>query len=371
MLLVLNCGSSSIKYALFDGTAQPLPRQPEWQGKAESIDSAQAYDDALLRIREAATEQLAGRPLMAVVHRIVHGGHRYTAPTLLDTAVLADLHQFIPLAPLHLPHALDAVALLLAHMPGVPQVACFDTAFHASLPMEEQLLPLPWSQWEQGVRRYGFHGLSYDYMATALPERHGDLARGRTLVAHLGSGASLCAMQGLKSVATTMGFSALDGLMMGTRCGSIDPGAVLHLIDIEGLSTAQVGHLLYHESGLKGVSGLSADPRVLLAQEGVHERAAMALSLYVRRIVREIGALTAVLGGLNLLVFTAGVGENSTELRQRICNGLGFLGVRLDQVANASHQPLISSHDSLLRVAVEPTNEEWIMARHAMSLLDT
>jgi acetate kinase len=370
-LLVLNCGSSSIKYALFDGTTQPLPRQPEWQGKAESIDSTQAYDDALLRIREAATAQLAGRPLMAVVHRIVHGGHRYTAPTLLDTAVLADLRQFIPLAPLHLPHALDAVALLLKHMPGVPQVACFDTAFHASLPMEEQLLPLPWSQWEQGVRRYGFHGLSYDYMATALPERHGALARGRTLVAHLGSGASLCAMQGLKSVATTMGFSALDGLMMGTRCGSIDPGAVLHLIDIEGLSTTQVGHLLYHESGLKGVSGLSADPRVLLAQEDVHERAAYALSLYVRRIVREIGALTAVLGGLDLLVFTAGVGENSTELRQRICNGLGFLGARVDPIANASHQALISSHDSLLRVAVEPTNEEWIMARHAMSLLGT
>jgi acetate kinase len=231
------------------------------------------------------------------------------------------------------------------------------------------MLPLPYAAWERGLRRYGFHGLSYEYLSVALPERHGDRARGRVIVAHLGSGASLCALHRLESVATTMGFSALDGLMMGTRTGALDPGAVLYLMEIEKLSLEQVGHVLYHESGLLGVSGLSPEPRVLLAEaqrdDAVGERVRAALALYVRRIVREIGALVAVLGGLDLLVFTAGVGEHSAEIRRRVCGELGFLGLVLDEGANAADAPLISAPGSPVAVAVEPTNEEWIAARHA------
>ena len=232
------------------------------------------------------------------------------------------------------------------------------------------MLPLPHALTERGLRRYGFHGLSYEYMAVTLAERHGEAAQGRTLVAHLGSGASLCAMRGLASQATTMGFSALDGLMMGTRTGALDPGAVLYLMEVEKLTLEQVGHILYHESGLLGVSGLSSDPRVLLAREAGEPRAALALQLYVRRIVREIGALSAVLGGLDLLVFTAGIGEHSAVLRQRICAELGWLGVDIDAPANAADAPLISTATSCVRVAVEPTNEEWIAACHAQRLLD-
>jgi acetate kinase len=237
------------------------------------------------------------------------------------------------------------------------------------VPLLEQLLPLPYAAYERGLRRYGFHGLSYAYMAVALAERHGEAARGRTIVAHLGSGASLCAMQELRSQATTMGFSALDGLMMGTRTGALDPGAVLYLMEIEKLTLEQVGRVLYHESGLLGISGISSDPRVLLAREADTPRAALALQLYVRRVVREIGALTAVLGGLDMLVFTAGIGEHSQVLRERICAGLGWLGVALDLPANAAHAPLISGPASRVRVAVEPTNEEWIAARHAQHVL--
>jgi len=220
------------------------------------------------------------------------------------------------------------------------------------------------------VRRYGFHGLSYEYMATALPERHGELARGRVVVAHLGSGASLCAMQELRSVATTMGFSALDGLMMGTRTGALDPGAVLYLMEIEKLSLEEVGRMLYHRSGLLGVSGISPEPRVVVRHEGdpgeAGERARLALALYVRRIVREIGALAAVLGGLDLLVFTAGVGEHNAFVRERVCRDLAFLGVALDAMANEGDAPVISAPDSHVVVGVEPTNEEWVAARDAL-----
>jgi len=219
------------------------------------------------------------------------------------------------------------------------------------------------------VRRYGFHGLSYDYMSQALPERHGDMARGRTIVCHLGSGASLCAMRDLRSVATTMGFSALDGLMMGTRCGTLDPGAVIYLMQIEKLSLDEVAHMLYHDSGLLGVSGVSADPRELLPVESENERVRQALQLYVRRIVREIGALTAVLGGLELLVFTAGIGEHNDVVRARVCQQLGWLGVQLDAEANARHAAVISGADSRVRVAVEQTNEEWVAASQAARLL--
>jgi len=392
LVLVLNCGSSSIKFALFDAGREPLPRQPVWNGKVQGIgragtsfgetgvepvplelDAARPYHAALAHIRERVTARLAGRRLRAVAHRIVHGGSKYFAPVRVDAGVLADLRGYIPLAPLHQPFALEAVDVLLEVQPDLPQVACFDTAFHHTLPKVEQMLPLPYAAWERGLRRYGFHGLSYDYLSVALPGRHGELARGRVIAAHLGSGASLCGMLEGRSVATTMGFSALDGLMMGTRTGALDPGAVIYLMEIEKLSLEEVGRVLYHESGLLGVSGLSADPPVLLEaearQDEVGERARAALALYVRRIVREIGALVAVLGGLDLLVFTAGVGEHGVEIRRRVCADLAFLGIALDERANARHAPLVSRPDSRVAVGVEPTNEEWIAARHALALV--
>ena len=386
-IVVLNCGSSSIKFAMFDATLYPLPRVPMWSGKVEGIgtdhptgteagtptqalalDSAQPYHAALMHIRQRVEHRLDGRRLMAVAHRVVHGGSKYFAPVRVNAEVLSDLRSYIPLAPLHQPFALEAIEALLSDLPDVPQVACFDTAFHRTLPQVETMLPLPYTAWERGLRRYGFHGLSYEYMSIALQERHGDIALGRTIVAHLGSGASLCAMHGLKSVATTMGFSALDGLMMGTRCGALDPGAVLYMMETEHLSPPQVGHVLYHESGLLGVSGLSSDPRDIIAHEADNPRAQAALALYVRRIVREIGALVAVLGGLDFLVFTAGIGEHNAVLRERIVGGLGYLGANLDDEANQAHAAVISSSASRIRVAVEPTNEEWVAAQHAVKL---
>jgi acetate kinase len=287
----------------------------------------------------------------------------------VDPRVLADLRSYIPLAPLHQPFALEAIDVLLSELPDLPQVACFDTAFHRTLEQVEQIMPLPYEQWERGIRRYGFHGLSYEYMAIALAERHGDAAGGRTIVAHLGSGASLCAMYRLKSVATTMGFSALDGLMMGTRCGSLDPGVLLYLTDTEKLDTKRLAHLLYHESGLLGVSGVSASPKDLLDVERTNRRARLALELYVRRIVREIGSLAAVLGGLDMLAFTAGVGENSSVLRERICASFGWLGLSIDADANRANASTISRATSRVRAAVEPTNEEWMAACHALRIL--
>ena len=391
LILVLNCGSSSIKFALFEADGPALARTPVWHGKVQGIGSAPTYSDtdttlapltpgneqpyhaALTYIRRRVMRRVGRQHLAAVAHRVVHGGSKYSAPVIVDAATLADLKALIPLAPLHQPYALDAIEALIASTPGVPQIASFDTAFHHTLPRVEQQLPLPYAVWERGLRRYGFHGLSYEYMAQVLVDRHGECARGRVIVAHLGSGASLCAMQGLESVATTMGFSALDGVMMGTRPGALDVGAVLYMMEADQLSVGQVSHMLYHESGLLGVSGLSSDMRELLANEArdddVGERVRAALALYVRRIVREVGALVAVLGGLDLLVFTAGVGEHGAEIRERICRELGFLGIEPDATANAAHAALISASSSRVAVAVEPTNEEWIAARHAMLVL--
>ncbi len=393
LILVLNCGSSSIKFAVFDATAEPLPRQPLWNGKVQGIggpapdfgetgvppfpialDAQRPYRGALQFIRERVLARLAGRALRAVAHRVVHGGSRYFAPARVDAGVLADLKSYVPLAPLHQPFALDAIEILLDEQPDIPQIACFDTGFHHTLPPVEQILPLPWEAWERGIRRYGFHGLSYEYMAVALAERHGEVANGRTIVAHLGSGASLCALHARQSVATTMGFSALDGLMMGTRTGAIDPGAILYLMEVEKLSLEEVGQMLYHRSGLLGVSGISAEPRVIVQhEEDAGEpgtRARLALALYVRRIVREIGALAAVLGGLDLLVFTAGVGEHNAFIRERVCRDLAFLGADIDAAANAAHAPVLSTPGSRVVVGVEPTNEEWVAARHARRLLE-
>ena len=390
LILVLNCGSSSIKFALFEVAADAtLPRQALWSGKVNAIASGNAtfeaggqkptalplaadlpYHAALAHIYAQVQEQVRGRGnLIAVAHRVVHGGTKYFAPVEVSAEVLADLKSYIPLAPLHQPFALEAIALLLEKAPGVVQVACFDTAFHNTMPDVEKMLPLNWAAWQRGLRRYGFHGLSYQYMTTVLPERHGDLARGKLIVAHIGSGASLCAMQDLQSVATTMGFSALNGLMMGTRCGAIDPGAVIYLMEIEKLSLEAVGHMLYHESGLLGISGVSPDPRVLLDHEASNPRASAALELYVRRILREIGSLAAVLGGIELLVFTAGVGEHNAAIRQRVVQGLAYLGAQLDVSANLRHDAVISSPSSRVTVAVEPTNEEWVAARLAVGVL--
>lgn len=392
LVLVLNCGSSSIKFAVFDAGQDPLPREPVWNGKVQGIgrhpttfgetgiapvevelDARRPYHAALELIRQKVLARLDGRKIAAIAHRVVHGGSRYSAPTRITRQVLEDLKGFIPLAPLHQPFALEAIGELLQGRPDLPQVACFDTAFHSTLPQVEQMLAMPYACWEQGLRRYGFHGLSYDYISRALPERIGDAARGKVIVAHLGSGASLCAMQNLGSVATTMGFSALDGLMMGTRCGALDPGAVLYLMEIEKLTLEEVGQVLYHHSGLFGVSGVSADPPVLLAREDEDsiegERIRAALHLWVRRIVREIGALTAVLGGLDVLVFTAGIGEHSDVLRERICAELEWLGLRLDHAANTAHGPIISAPESRVTVVVERTNEEWIAARQALDVV--
>lgn len=391
-ILVLNCGSSSIKWALFATAPHGVPRAPSWRGEVRGLGAAAAvYSEAgmqetplaavgeagrqaaLAHVLDRARARLGSAPLAALAHRVVHGGSAYGAPVRVNASVLDALRALVPLAPLHQPLALDALEASLARWPGVPHIACFDTAFHHGLPRVEQMLPLPHGLGGQGLRRYGFHGLSYDYMSVVLPERHGPRAQGRVIVAHLGNGASLCAMQGLRSVATTMGFSPLDGLMMGTRCGTLDPGVLLYLLEDAALTPAQLGRLLYQESGLLGVSGLSSDPRVLLASEGrggeAGARAHDALALYVRRIVREIGALVAVLGGLDLLVFTAGVGQHCAEIRRRVCDGLGFLGLALDADRNAAAAAVISSAASPVLVGVEPANEEWIAARQALSVL--
>ncbi len=393
LVLVLNCGSSSIKFALFDVGQSPLPRTPVWNGKVQGIGGPSPtygetglepetlalgvehpYSEALRRIEQGVLARLGSRKLHSVAHRVVHGGSKYSRSILANAEVLADLKSYIPLAPLHQPFALEAIEELLLKRPDLPQVVCFDTAFHHTIDRVEKMLPLPHSFWDDGMRRYGFHGLSYHYQSIALPERHGEIAQGRVIVAHLGSGASMCAMQQMKSVSTTMGFSALDGVMMGTRTGAIDPGAVLYLQEIMKLTPQEIGQLLYHQSGLLGVSGVSSEPRVLLPMEAqddvAGERARDALALYVRSMVREIGSLIAVLGGLDLLVFTAGVGEHSAEIRRRVCDALAYLGIRLDEAANDANAPVISTQDSGVLIGVEPTNEEWIAAREALSVLD-
>lgn len=388
-LLVVNAGSSSVKFALFAYPPHDDPaRRPLHEGEAVEtgngvsirfdaepavawpLGASDPCRDVLARIATWIRGQLPHITVGAIAHRVVHGGARFMEPVVVDDAVLGALRTLTPLAPLHQPHGLDAIDVLRGAFPGVPHVAVFDTAFHRTLPRTEQLLPLPHAWFDEGVRRYGFHGLSYEYLAVALDERFGARAHGRVIAAHLGSGASLCAMRDCRSVATTMGFSALDGLMMSTRCGALDPGVVLHLLEVGKLSGDALGHLLYHESGLKGVSGASGDPRVLLAREAAGDApAADALALYVHRIVREAGALTALLGGLDMLVFTAGIGEHSAVLRERICAALGWLGIDLDVCANAGHAQVVSAASSAVTVVVEPTNEAWIAARAAVRVL--
>lgn len=388
-LLVVNAGSSSVKFSIFAYPPHGDPvRQPLHGGEAVAAGNSVSirfdadsdgslplvggdpYRAVLAQIAMWIRVRLPHITLGAIAHRVVHGGARYVEPMIVDGEALDALRTLTPLAPLHQPHSLDAIDALRDAFPDVPQIAVFDTAFHRTLPRVEQLLPLPHAWFDKGVRRYGFHGLSYEYLSIALAESFGARAHGRVIAAHLGSGASLCALRDCRSVATTMGFSALDGLMMSTRCGTLDPGVVLHLLEVGKLSGDALGHLLYHESGLKGVSGASGDPRVLLACEAAGDEPARdALALYVHRIVRETGALTALLGGLDMLVFTAGIGEHSAELRERICASLGWLGIALDARANAAHAHVVSSASSAVTVVVEPTNEAWVAARAAVRVL--
>ena len=385
-ILVINSGSSSIKFALvnenqddfiIEGLAERIGSpEAEVTWKENGVekhmqlgdaDHAEALAQILPHVKKAAGT------LTGIGHRVVHGGSQVHEACLLTPEVISVIEANASLAPLHNPACIAGVEAVTELWPQLPQVLVFDTAFHSGMPPVAYRYAVP-QHWytDLKVRRYGFHGLSYDYMSHALPERHGDLARGRTIVAHLGSGASLCAMQNLQSIATTMGFSALDGLMMGTRTGSLDPGALLYLMEIEKLSLEEVGCTLYNRSGLLGVSGISAEPRVVVKHEddpgAAGERARIALALYVRRIVREIGALVAVLGGLDLLVFTAGVGEHNAFIRERVCRDLAFLGVELDADANEANATTISSPASRVRVAIEPTNEEWIAARHVQAI---
>ena len=382
-LLVVNAGSSSIKFALFPQAAT-IARRPSLSGQ---IDGIGAGLGTALSAVDGGGQTLAHRPLAdchdhhqaiaflldwldrhgahdvaAVGHRVVHGGLDYHEPLLIDDASLEALAGLIPLAPLHQPHNLEAIRALLKLRPELPQVACFDTAFHRSQPPLAQAFALPRAISAQGVRRYGFHGLSYEYIAHILPEYLGERADSRVVVAHLGNGASMCAMSQRKSTATTMGFTALDGLMMGTRCGNLDPGVLLYLIEQQGMDARSLSRLLYHQSGLLGVSGISQDMRELLASE--QPAAKEAVDLFCYRIARELGSLAAALNGLDVLVFTGGIGEHAAPVREAICTQARWLGVEIDAAANSTDAARISAAGSGIAVLVLPTNEEWMIARH-------
>lgn len=387
-ILVLNAGSSSIKFELFEVETTPVAR---FAGQVEGIGAAphfvarnaagarltdRRWDDggapanhraALGVIIDWLDGVLAGRRVAAIGHRVVHGGPDLAAPVLVDVAVMERLHELAPLAPLHQPHNLAGIAAAGERFPGVPQVACFDTAFHRAHAWEADTFALPPEFYARGIRRYGFHGLSYEYIARRLAEEDPALAAGRIVVAHLGNGASLCAMHGGRSVDSTMGFTALDGVPMGTRSGQIDPGVLLHLLGTEGMALQDVQKLLYGNAGLKGMSGISQDVRDLEAS--ADPRAAQALSHFCWRVRREVGALAAALGGIDALVFTAGIGENARGIRARVCEGLGFLGIAVDPDRNAANAPDISPPGATTRVLVRQTDEEGMIARHVLDVL--
>ena len=377
-ILVLNAGSSSIKFSLYaeslvaNGQIAGIYTEPRFVAagteKRWPAGTKLGHEGALAHIVEW-LKMAHGKEyrLAAVGHRVVHGGADYAAPVRVDAGVLKKLERFIPLAPLHQPHNLAPIRALLERSPALPQVACFDTAMHRSNPPLAQMFALPAELTEAGVRRYGFHGLSYEYIASALPEVDARAARGKTVVLHLGNGASMCALQGGLSVASTMGFTAVDGLPMGTRCGALDPGVILYLMDERGMDARAVEKLIYQQSGLLGVSGLSSDMRVLL--ESQDARAKLAVDLFIYRIGRELGSLAAALGGLDAIVFTAGIGERAAPVRERICRQAAWLGVELDPDANAKHGPRISSATSRVAAWVVPTNEELMIARHTREVL--
>ena len=384
-ILVLNVGSSSIKFAAYraaedgpptlSGSITGVGRAPVMKVKLAdggetppppsmaAEDPTETLIDRLVEWLETALTDLR---LVAAGHRVVHGGQRYADPVLVDDEVLAVLETFRPLAPNHQPGNLAGVREVARMRPDLPQVACFDTAFHRTQPRLAQLFALPRALSDEGVLRYGFHGLSYEHIAAELPRRAAEDAEGRVVVAHLGAGASACAMRGRRSTATSMGFTALDGLMMGKRPGLLDPGVVLHLLTEKGMSAPEVAKLLNNQCGLLGVSGISDDLRDLEASDD--PRAAEAIDLFAYRAIQVIGGLAATLGGLDAIVFTAGVGEHSARMRAKIAEGFEWLGLWLDPEANADHATLISTPESAVRAYVIPTDEEGVIARHTRRL---
>jgi len=381
---VLNSGSASIKFALFGvdggelhptlkGQIEGIYTKPHFISKSSSgAKDEHLWDEGTKLGHRDATEyllaylrnQLAGIQLLGVGHRVVHGGVVFTHPVRVDRAVLSALEKLIPLAPLHQPYNLAPMYLALERAPQLPQVACFDTEFHATAPGVAQMFAIPPELQDEGLRRYGFHGLSYEYISSLMPQFDPAAAAGKTIVLHLGNGASMCAMDSGTSVATTMGFTAADGLVMGTRCGSIDPGALLYLMDQRGMDARAIEKLIYHQSGLLGVSGLSSDMRTLL--DSSQPRAKLAVDLFVYRIQREMGSLAASLKGINAIVFTGGIGENSPAIRERICRDAAWLGVELDSEANNAGKRRISTKGSRVAAWVIATNEELMIAQHTL-----
>jgi acetate kinase len=387
-VLTINAGSSSLKFSLYrvgdegepaaalEGAIERIGTAPHMKAKdaggRDLVD--RRWQDrgmdhaAFFRVLgQWLREQLGDTRLAGVGHRVVHGGTEFAAPVRIDDEVLAKLDRLGPLAPLHQPHNLAGIRAVAAAQPDLPQVACFDTAFHRAHSELADWFALPRRFYDDGIRRYGFHGLSYEYIARTLPSVAPELKDARVVVAHLGSGASMCAMRAGRSVDSTMGFTALDGLPMGTRSGALDPGVVLHLIRAYRMDADAIEAMLYHDCGLKGVSGISNDMRNLLASDDPH--AAQAIELFVWHIAKQLGALTAVLGGLDAFVFTAGIGERSPEIRRRVCARLGWLGIALDETANDAGGPRISTDDSRIAVFAIPTDEEQMIARHTLRVL--
>jgi acetate kinase len=387
-ILVINAGSSSIKFSLFETAADRSPHAGA-HGQVEGIGTSPH-----LKVCDAGGRQLAAQPLskdghlgaMAAIHgwfgahygsetvfagvghRVVHGGLAYFEPVLIDDHVLAQLTELVSLAPLHQPHNLAAIRAVAQTAPDVPQVACFDTAFHRAQPAIAQAFALPRVYRDKGIRRYGFHGLSYEYIVSVLPQVAPECADGKLVVAHLGNGASMCAISQGRSIATTMGFTAVDGLPMGTRSGSLDPGVILYLLQHEVMDAQAIEHLIYDQSGLLGVSDLSSDMRTLLASTSPAARESV--DLFVYSIGRELGSLAAALGGLDAIVFTAGIGEHAAEIRARVCCDAQWLGIALDEDANAKSGPRISTPGSQVSAWVVPTDENLMIARHTRQLLD-
>ena len=387
-ILVINAGSSSLKFSVFrdhgggdpvvtlNGQISGIGTQPVFEAKdaqrrplaGKSWEAEERSDrKALLSyLLDWIEERLDGATLIAAGHRVVHGGVRHAAPVLLTPAVMDELDGLVPLAPLHQPHNLAAIRALAEAHPELPQVACFDTAFHRNQPWQAQTFAIPRELTEEGVRRYGFHGLSYEYIARRLPEIAPELGDSRVVVAHLGSGASMCAIHGGRSVDSTMGFTALDGLPMGTRCGTIDPGVLIYLMR-KGMDADGIEKMLYNKSGLLGVSGISNDMRALLESTDPH--AQEAVELFCFRIAKETGALAASMGGVDALVFTAGIGERSAPVRARVGDKLAWMGVELDDAANEANAAKISTPGSRLPVYVIPTDEERMIALHTRRVL--
>src|SRR5262245_8934076 len=381
---VINAGSSSVKFSFYEGERRILAGQVDGIGARTSA-SASGPDgeklqppdlgtkppsvpsEVLPTILPWAKDRLGDRRLAAVGHRVVHGGLRYSRPARVTPELLAELEALTPLAPLHEPHNIAPIRMAMSLNPELPQVACFDTAFHRTAPEVDQAFALPYSFYEEGIRRYGFHGLSYEYIASVLPEQAPDIANGRVVVAHLGNGCSACAMRDRVSIATTMGFTALEGLPMGTRCGDLDAGVVLYLIQQKGMSPEELVDLLYKRSGMLGLSGISSDFRELLASD--NPRARFAVELFCNRVARHIASLAAALGGIDGIVFTAGVGENAAPVRSAICRACSWLGLELDEAANREHKRRITTPSSRVGAYVIKTDENLMIARHARALV--